>query len=86
MNELPVNTQHTIYCLHGITYFFEDGNIDLHELLLYIISKLNVDNLVDNKKVVIILYVEEVLNGAKAALWSAYTETLDRPHIKSKDY
>ena len=51
----------------------------VNELLMYVISKLDVDNVMDMKKVITTLYDEEAVNDAKAALWSAYTDTLDRP-------
>ena len=47
--------------------------------LMYVISKLDGDNVMDIKKVITTLYGEEAVNDAKAALWSAYTDTLDRP-------
>ena len=51
----------------------------VNELLMYVISKLIVDNVMDIKKVIITLYGEEAVNDAKTALWSAYTDTLNRP-------
>ena len=51
----------------------------VNELLMYVISKLDVDNVMDIKKVIITFYGEEAVNDAKAALWSAYMDTLDRP-------
>ena len=51
----------------------------INELLIYVISKLDVENVMDIKKVIITLYGEEAVNDTKTALWSAYTDTLDKP-------
>ena len=61
----------------------------VNELLMNEISKLDVDNVMDFKKVMITLYGEEAVNDDKAALWSAYTDTLDMPvncRSKVKNY
>ena len=51
----------------------------VNKLLMYVISKLDVDNVMDIKNVITTFYGEEAVNDAKADLWSAYTDTLDRP-------
>ena len=48
------------------------ATLDVNKLLMYIIIKLDVDNVMDIKKVII------TLNGDKAVI-DAYTDTLDRP-------
>ena len=55
----------------------------VNELLMYVISNLDVDNVMDIKKVITTLYGEEAVNYAKAGLWSAYTDTLDR-HVNRR--
>ena len=55
----------------------------VNELLMYVISKLDVDNVMDIKKVIITCYGEEAVNDAKAALWSAYRDILDM-HVTSR--
>ena len=55
----------------------------VNELLMYVISNLDVDNVMDIKKVITTLYGEEAVNDAKAGLWSAYTDTLDR-HVNRR--
>ena len=55
----------------------------VNELLMYVISKLDVDNVMDIKKVIITLYGEEAVNDAKAALCSAYRDILDM-HVNSR--
>ena len=51
----------------------------VHELVMYVINKLDIDNVMDIKKMIIPLYGEEAVNDAKAALWSAYMDTRDWP-------
>ena len=48
------------------------ATLDVNKLLMYIIIKLDVDNVMDIKKVII------TFNGDKAVN-DAYTDTLDRP-------
>ena len=55
----------------------------IHELLMYVINKLDVDNVMDIRNVIITFYGEEAVNYAKSALWSAYSDTLDR-HVNSR--
>ena len=40
----------------------------INELLIYVISKLDVDNVMDIKNVIITFYGEEAVNDAKATL------------------
>ena len=51
----------------------------VNELLMYVISKLDVDNVMDIKNVITTLYDEDPVNDAKASVWSAYTDTRDMP-------